>query len=212
MNNQAFTIKKNYGALCFDVNHQQKNNSGSTPSQSGHSLPEYDAFCFDIDHHEENNSGRTISHFDHSLLEYESFYFDLLIDPPPIVKMSNSYHEEFTDELVRIVSPSEYDHFYFDIEEFSKIDPLVSFPFGNKDKLFDPGILIINRVYSKISHILPLNDFSPISFSSDLLFLSDPSEIETLLSFPSGNKDKVSIPRYSLSMEFALSREIFTPA
>ncbi|GKA04013.1 hypothetical protein Tco_0676794, partial [Tanacetum coccineum] len=93
--------------------------SGSTTSQSDHSLPDYEAFCFDIDHHEKKSSGSTISHFDPSLLEYESFYFNLSIDPPPIVKMINSHHEEFADELAHIISPPEYDHFYFDIE----VDP-----------------------------------------------------------------------------------------
>ncbi|GJU00551.1 hypothetical protein Tco_1110889 [Tanacetum coccineum] len=202
-----------YEAFCFDIYHQKEKRSGSTTSQSCHSLLDYEAFCFDIDHHEEKSSGSTISHSDPSLLEYESFYFDLSIDPPPIVKRSNSHHEEFADELAHIISPSEYDHFYFDInidpgeltrllkenissrikedkelksktsikkitihelndlclllsncdstfsEEFSEIDPLVSFPFGNKDKIFDPGILIINGVHSKRSHILLLNDF-----------------------------------------------------
>nr|GEZ41692.1 hypothetical protein [Tanacetum cinerariifolium] len=119
------------------------------------------------------------------------------------------------DELAHIISPSEYDHFYFDIEanpggltkilkenlssetvnlnkiikdkelkfqaltelpishelnvlclflsgndsalskEFSKTDHLVSFPFGNEDKIFNLGILIIKRVHSKRSPILP---------------------------------------------------------
>ncbi|GKD01251.1 reverse transcriptase domain-containing protein [Tanacetum coccineum] len=212
----------------------------------------YEAFCFDINHHEEEISGSTISYSDPSILEYESFYFDLLIDPTPIVKRSNSHHEEFVDELAHIISPPEYDHFYFHIkinpgeltrhlketissrikeykelksktstkkliihelndlrlflsdcdstfsEEFFEIDPLVSFPFGNKDNNFDPKKLIINGVYSKRSHILLLNDFSPISFISDILFLSDPSEIVTFLSFPSRNEDKVFDPEILL--------------
>ncbi|GKA36889.1 hypothetical protein Tco_0723454 [Tanacetum coccineum] len=235
-----------YEAFCFDIDHQEEKSSGSTTSQSDHSLPDYEVFCFDIDPHEEKSSGGTISHSDHSLLEYESFYFDLSIDPPPIVERSNSYLEEFADELAHIISLPEYDHFYFDIkadlgeltrilrenissrikddkelksktstkklttnelndlrlllsncdstfsEKFSEIDPLVSFPFGNKDKNFDHGIL--NGVYSKRSYILSLNAFYPISFVSDLLFLSDPSEIETFLSFPSGYEDKVFNP------------------
>ncbi|GKB33623.1 hypothetical protein Tco_0873024 [Tanacetum coccineum] len=252
-----------YEAFCFDIDHQEEKSSGSTTSQSNHSLLDYEAFCFDIDHHEGKSSGSTISYSDHSLLEYESFYFDLSIDPPPIVKRSNSHHEEFADELAKIISPLEYDHFYLDIEvdpgeltrllkenisskikedkelksktstkkltihelndlrpllpncdstfsdEFSEIDPLVSFPFGNKDKIFDPGILIINGVYSKRSHILPLNDFSPISVISDLLFLSDPSEIETFLSFPSRNEEKVFDPEILLLDKRDIFSEIY---
>ncbi|GJZ37589.1 reverse transcriptase domain-containing protein [Tanacetum coccineum] len=248
-----------YEAFCFDVNHQEEKSSGSTTSHSDHSLPDYEAFCFNVDHQEEKRSGSTstTSHSDPSLLEHESFYFDLSIDPLPPAERSDSHHEEFADELAHIISPPEYDHFYFDIEvdlgeltglliensssknvnlteikedneltpktstkeltiqelndlrlllsncdstfseEFSEIDFLVSFPFGNKDKIFNPGIFIIKGVYSKRCHILPLNDFSPISFVSDLL-LTDPSEIETFLSFPSGNEDKVFDPEILL--------------
>ncbi|GKE49015.1 hypothetical protein Tco_1480273, partial [Tanacetum coccineum] len=75
-------------------------------------------------------------------------------------------------------------------EEFSEIDFLVSFLSENKDKIFDPRIFIFERVYFKRSPILPLNDFSSKSFVSDLL-LTDPSQIETFLSFPFGNEDKV---------------------
>ncbi|GJS82848.1 reverse transcriptase domain-containing protein [Tanacetum coccineum] len=76
-----------------------------------------------------NNSGSTTSYFDPSLLEYESFYFDddlkefedLLyydpsINPPFIAERSDSHHKEFADELAHIISPPEFDHFYFDIE------------------------------------------------------------------------------------------------
>ncbi|GKB71161.1 reverse transcriptase domain-containing protein [Tanacetum coccineum] len=94
------------------------------------------------------------------------------------------YHEEFADELAYIISPPEYDYFYFDLEadpgeftrvlkenifdfstkgltsielnysslllsdcdpslsmEFFEIDPLVTFPSGNEDIVFDPGII-----------------------------------------------------------------------
>ncbi|GJR35261.1 retrotransposon protein, putative, unclassified [Tanacetum coccineum] len=209
--------------------------SGSTTSHSDHSLSDYEAFCFDVDHIEEKSSGSTTSHFDFSLLEYESFIFDLSIDPFPPANRSDSHHEEFVDELAHIISPPEYDHFYFDIEpdlgeltivfeenlskdstkeltspelndfpllltdydftfseEFSEIDLLVSFPFGNKDKIFDLGIFIIKGIQSKRFHILPLDDFPTISFVSDSIILTDPSEIKTFLSFPFGNEDKLA--------------------
>ncbi|GJR92813.1 putative reverse transcriptase domain-containing protein [Tanacetum coccineum] len=178
----------------------------------------------------------------------KSFYFDFSIDPLPPTERSDFHHEEFVNELDHIISPPEYDHFYFNIEadprkmtrllkeilsskikednelksttpikeltihelndlrlllsncdstlseEFSKIDPLVSFPFRNKDKIFNPRIFIIKGVQSQRFYILPLDDFSTISFVSDSLFLTDPSEIETFLSFPSGNEDKVFDP------------------
>ncbi|GKE79292.1 hypothetical protein Tco_1545412, partial [Tanacetum coccineum] len=151
---------------------------------------------------------------------------------------SVSHHEEFADELAHIISPPEYDYFYFDLEtnpreftsvveknivdlsstkdstsielndsslllsdcdsslskEFSEIDLLVSFPSGNEDIIFDPGIFIIKGVQSQSFHILPPDDFSTISVISDFLLLTDPSVIETFLSFLSRNEDKVFDP------------------
>ncbi|GKE16890.1 hypothetical protein Tco_1424467 [Tanacetum coccineum] len=220
-----------YEEFYFDI---EEKSSGSTTSHSDHSLSEYESFCSDVDHIKEKSSVRTTSHSDLSLLEYESFHFDLSIDRLPPANRSDSQHEEFADELAHIISPSEYDHFYFDLEpdpreltrvlkknisdtltkdlkiherndfplflsdcdsiffeKFSKIDLLVLFPFGDKDKVFDPGIFTINGVHSKRFSILLLDDFSSILFVRDFLFLTGPSEIETFLSFPSGNKDKV---------------------
>ncbi|GJY86487.1 hypothetical protein Tco_0500513 [Tanacetum coccineum] len=166
-----------YETFFFDI---EEKSSGSTTSHSDHSLPDYEAFCFDVDHIKEKSSGSTTSHSDLSLLEYESFYLDLSIDTLPPTDRSDSHHEEFVDELAHIISPPEYDHFYFDIE----VDPgeLTRFLIENS-----------SRVYSKRSHILPLNDFSHISFVSDLL-LTDSSKIETFLSFHFGNEDKVFDP------------------
>ncbi|GJT05326.1 reverse transcriptase domain-containing protein [Tanacetum coccineum] len=186
-----------YEAFCFDVDHQKEKSSGTTTSYFDHSLPDYEAFCFDVDHQKENNSGK----FE------DLIYYDPSIDPPPIAERSDYHHEEFFDELAHIISPPEYDHFYFDIEvdpaeltrilnenlssesvnlnkiienneskfqtltelptshelnflclllcstdstlskEFSKTGHLVSFPSGNEDKVFDPGILIINGIH-----------------------------------------------------------------
>ncbi|GKA54664.1 reverse transcriptase domain-containing protein [Tanacetum coccineum] len=203
-------------------------------------VPDYETFCFDI---EEKSSSSTTTHYDFSLPEYDSFIFDLLIDPFPPADRSDSQHEEFTDELAHIISPPEYDLFYFNIEpdlgeltklfeenaskdstkeltspdlndfplllsdcdstfseEFYEIDLLVSFPSRDIDKVFDPGIFIIKRVQSKRFHIFQLDDFPTISFVSDSLLLTDPSEIDTFLSFPSGNEDKVYDPGILLNI------------
>nr|GEY41351.1 hypothetical protein [Tanacetum cinerariifolium] len=61
------------------------------------SLPEFENFCFDLG---EISSGSTTTHSDISLSKYDLFIFDLT-------------HEEFVDELAHIVSPPEYDCFYF---------------------------------------------------------------------------------------------------
>nr|GEY31772.1 hypothetical protein [Tanacetum cinerariifolium] len=68
------------------------------------SLPEFENFCFDL---EEISSGSTTTHSDISLSEYDSFIFDLSND------QSDFTHEEFADELAHIISPPEYDCFYF---------------------------------------------------------------------------------------------------
>nr|GFD08973.1 hypothetical protein [Tanacetum cinerariifolium] len=58
------------------------------------SLPEFENFYFDLG---EISSGSTTTHSDISLSKYDSFIF-----------------EEFVDALAHIISPPEYDHFYFE--------------------------------------------------------------------------------------------------
>nr|GFB72859.1 hypothetical protein [Tanacetum cinerariifolium] len=74
--------------------------SGSTTTHCDISLPDYEAFYFDDDHIKEISSGSTTTHSDISFFEYDSFIF-------------NFANEEFVDELAHIISPSEYDCFYF---------------------------------------------------------------------------------------------------
>nr|GEZ17910.1 hypothetical protein [Tanacetum cinerariifolium] len=58
------------------------------------------------------SSGSTTTHSDSSL--YDSFIFDLSINPFPPADRSDFY--EFVDELIHIISPPEYDCFFFKIE------------------------------------------------------------------------------------------------
>nr|GEZ64078.1 hypothetical protein [Tanacetum cinerariifolium] len=87
--------------------------SGSTTSHYDISLPNYEAFSFYDDHIEGISSGSTTTHSDISLSEYDLFIFDLLNDQFPPIDRSDFTHEEFTDELTHIISPPEYDCFYF---------------------------------------------------------------------------------------------------
>nr|GFB82717.1 hypothetical protein [Tanacetum cinerariifolium] len=87
--------------------------SGSTTTHFDISLPDYEAFYFDNDHIEEISSGSTTTHSDISLSKYDSFIFDLLKDQFPPTDRSDFTHEEFADELTHIISPPEYDCFYF---------------------------------------------------------------------------------------------------
>ncbi|GJS51792.1 hypothetical protein Tco_0625154, partial [Tanacetum coccineum] len=77
------------------------------------SLTESETFCFDLEENKKS-SGSITTHADFS--QYDSFIFDLLINPCPPADRSDFYHEEFAGELAHIISPSEYDHFYFKIE------------------------------------------------------------------------------------------------
>ncbi|GJS37129.1 hypothetical protein Tco_0535511 [Tanacetum coccineum] len=95
-------------SFCFDL---EEISSGSTTTRSDYSLPDYEAF---YDHIKEKSSGSTTTHADFS--KYDSFIFDLSINPFPPADRSDFYHEEFADELAHIISPPEYDHFYFKIE------------------------------------------------------------------------------------------------
>nr|GFB49950.1 hypothetical protein [Tanacetum cinerariifolium] len=82
---------------CFDLG---EISSGSTTTHSDISLSDYEAFYYDDDYIKEISSGSTTTHSDISLPKYDSFIFDLT-------------HEEFVDELAHIISPPEYDCFYF---------------------------------------------------------------------------------------------------
>ncbi|GJU67314.1 hypothetical protein Tco_1253573 [Tanacetum coccineum] len=169
----------NYETFCFDI--EEKSN-GSTTSHSNHSLPEYESFCFDVDHIEEKSSGSTTTHSDLSLLEYESFHFDLSIDLFPPSDRSDSHHEEFADELAHIISPPEYERFYFDLEIV-----LRDFTIVLKENIFETS--------TKDFTIHELNDFPPLLSDCDSIFSKEFSEIDILVSLPFGNKDEVFDPR-----------------
>nr|GFB23783.1 hypothetical protein [Tanacetum cinerariifolium] len=49
----------------------------------------------------------------HSYSKYDSFIFDLANDQFPPTDRSDLTYEEFVDELAHIISPTEYDCFYF---------------------------------------------------------------------------------------------------
>nr|GFB64600.1 hypothetical protein [Tanacetum cinerariifolium] len=87
--------------------------SGSTTTHSDISLPDYEAFYFNNDHIEEISSGSTTTHSDISLSEYDSFTFNLSNDQCPPSYRSDFANEEFADELAHIISPPEYNCFYF---------------------------------------------------------------------------------------------------
>ncbi|GJV07754.1 hypothetical protein Tco_1345410 [Tanacetum coccineum] len=128
--------------FCFDL----EKCKCSTTTRSDYSLLDYEAFYFDDDHIEEKNSGSTTTHSDISLSKYDFFIFDLSINPFPPADRSDFYHEEFADELAHIISPPEYDCFYFKSEP----DP------GELTSIVDSGIR--ENVLSTTNVNLPFED------------------------------------------------------
>ncbi|GKC48666.1 hypothetical protein Tco_1071411, partial [Tanacetum coccineum] len=129
--------------FCHDL---EENSSGCTTTRSDYSLPDYESFYFDDNHIEEKSSGSTTTQSDISLSKYDSFIFDLSNDPFPPADRSDFYHEEFADELAHIISPSEYDCFYFKIEP----DP------GELTSIVDSGIR--ENISSTTNVNLPFED------------------------------------------------------
>ncbi|GKB16019.1 hypothetical protein Tco_0849942 [Tanacetum coccineum] len=102
-------------------------------------------------------------------------------------------------------------------DESSEIATLLSSPFENEDKVFNPGILILGgtqifnneskdknlKVNTSSKAFLFLKECNFLSISSDqeLLFHLELSVTETLLSFSSENEDKVFNPGILISNE-----------
>ncbi|GJZ96925.1 hypothetical protein Tco_0669259 [Tanacetum coccineum] len=175
--------------FCFDL---EENSSGSTTTRSDYSLPDYEAFYFDDDHIEEKSSGSTTTHSDISLSKYDSFIFDLSNDLFPPADRSDFYHEEFADELAHIISPPEYDCFYFKSEP----DP------GELTSIVDFGIR--ENVLSTTNVNLPFeDDQSPLLAYVVwifLPFLTYPVTPPYLLSC--GNEDTIFDPGISVYHSF----------
>ncbi|GKG02830.1 hypothetical protein Tco_0310466, partial [Tanacetum coccineum] len=133
--------------------------SGSTTTRSDLSLPDYEAFNLDDDHIKGKSSGSTTTHADFS--QYDSFIFDLSINPFPPTDRSDSHLEEFADELAHVISPPEYDCFYFKSEP----DP------GELTSIVDSGIR--ENISSMTNVNLPFeDDQSPLLAYVVWIFLS----------------------------------------
>ncbi|GJU06033.1 hypothetical protein Tco_1122463 [Tanacetum coccineum] len=183
--------------FCFDL---EENSSGSTTTRSDYSLPDYEAFYLDDDHIEEKSSGSTTTHADFS--QYDSFIFDLSINPFPPADRSDFYHEEFAGELAHIISPSEYDHFYF------KIEPeLGNFTMDVVEDIFDNPTRE-PRVH--VPNVLPTHP--TLHLDSDFTISSDSLGSDLVVSFPSGTRNKIFDPGIFIRVQskIFLSRDAFS--
>nr|GEZ94605.1 hypothetical protein [Tanacetum cinerariifolium] len=146
--------------FCLDL---EEISSGSTTTHSNISLSEYDSFIFDLSNDQCPPIDR--SDFTHeeftddlthiiSLSEYDCFYFRNLPDPGKLMSILNSkIRENLSTTSVNL--PVEDDHsplltyvvwIFLAYLTYPVISPYLH-SFGNKDTIFDPGI-IINRFYS----------------------------------------------------------------
>ncbi|GJT52073.1 hypothetical protein Tco_0978230 [Tanacetum coccineum] len=192
-----------YDAFYFDDDHIEDKSSGSTTTHSDFSLPEYDSFIFDLSIDPFPPADRSVSHHEEfsdelahiiSPPEYDRFYFDLEADPGEFTRVLKENIFDLSTKGLTINELNDSSLLLSDCDsslskEFFEIDLLVSFPSGNKDLIFDPGIIIIKRVQSKRFHILPL-------------IMTNPSEIDTLTLFPFENEDKVFNPGILTSKGF----------
>ncbi|GJU53809.1 hypothetical protein Tco_1227523 [Tanacetum coccineum] len=167
--------------FCFNW---EEISSGSTTARSDYSLPNYEAFYCDDDHIEEKSSGSTTTHSNFSLSKYDLFIFYLLIDPFPPDDRSDFYHEEFADELAHIISPLEYDFFYFKIET-----ELGDFTMDVVEDIFDNPTRE-PRVY--VPNVLPTHPI--LHLDSDFTLSSDSLRSDLVVSFPSGTRNKIFDP------------------
>ncbi|GKE08774.1 hypothetical protein Tco_1412325 [Tanacetum coccineum] len=183
--------------FCFNL---EEKSSGSTTILSDYSLPGYEAFYLDDDHIEEKSSGSTTTHADFS--QYDSFIFDLLINPFPLADRSDSYHEEFAGELDHIISPPEYDHFYFNI-----VPELGNFTMDVVEDIFDNPT---RKPRVHVPNVLPTHP--TLYLDSDFTIFSDSLGFDLVVSFPSGTRKKIFDPMIFIRVQskIFLSRDAFS--
>nr|GEV26031.1 hypothetical protein [Tanacetum cinerariifolium] len=150
------------------------------------SLPEFENFYFDL---EEISSGSTTTHSNIPLSEYDSFTFDLLNDQCPPTDRSDFTHEEFADELAHIISPPEYDCFYF--RDFPDPGELIS--------IFNSGIR--ENSFSTTCVNLPIeDDHSPLLAYVVWIFLAYLTyPVIPPYLHPFGNEDTIFDPRITIN-------------
>ncbi|GJV58941.1 hypothetical protein Tco_1465041 [Tanacetum coccineum] len=165
--------------FCFNL---EEISSGSPTSYSNLSFSDYEAFYLDDDHVKEKSSGSTTTHADFS--QYDSFIFDLSINPCPPTDRSICYHEEFAGELAHIISPPEYDYFYFKNESDQG-----NFTMDVMEDIFD------NQTREPRVHVPNVLPTHPtLHLDSDFTVSSDSLGSDLVVSFPSRTRNKIFNP------------------
>ncbi|GJX55075.1 hypothetical protein Tco_0284972 [Tanacetum coccineum] len=179
----------------FDL---EEKSSGNPTSRYDYSLTDHEVFYFDDDHIEENSNGSTTTHSDSSLYKYDSFIFDLSIDSFPPADRSDVYHEQFAGELAHIISPPEYDHFYFKVEPglgnltIDVVDDIFDKP-TREPRVHVPNILLTHpTLHLDLDYILSSDSLFAYVVWIFLPFLTYPVSPPYLLS--TGNEDTIFDP------------------
>nr|GEV00999.1 hypothetical protein [Tanacetum cinerariifolium] len=131
---------------------------------------------------------------------------DLILENSPVNLLSFTHLYRLLDSDSTLPEES---------SELSEISNFLSSPFGNEDKVFNPGILILGgtqifideskdkdfkvNTSSEAFLILEERNFLSISSDQEILFHLELSMTETLLSFSSENEDKIINPRIRIS-------------
>ncbi|GKA96890.1 hypothetical protein Tco_0818985 [Tanacetum coccineum] len=178
----------------FYNDHIEEISSGSPTTRSDYSLPDYEAFY--NDHIEEISTGNTTTQSDISLSKYDSFIFDLSINPFPPADRSDFYREEFADELAHIISPPEYDCFYFknkpELGDFTMDVVGDIFP-TREPRVYVPNVLPTHpTLHLDLNFILSSDSLFAYVVWIFLSFLTYPVSPPYLLSC--GNEDTILTP------------------
>ncbi|GJU56606.1 hypothetical protein Tco_1230320 [Tanacetum coccineum] len=149
--------------------------SNTYPSYSDNSLPEFESFRY---HTEETSSGSTTIHAGNSLPEYDLFHFEI---KPDQGELTNVFMEDILGEPhvhVPNVLPT---HPTFMLDSLgSNLE--VSFPSGNRNKIFDPGIFFEVQSKRFLSRITFSLTYVNLSFK-DRNYLSFTYVIQTFLPY-----------------------------
>ncbi|GJV16479.1 hypothetical protein Tco_1361802 [Tanacetum coccineum] len=144
-------------------------------------------FSFHDDFMKEKNSGSTTAHADTSLPNYDSFHFDLSESLLHLADKSDFVFEKFDDERAHIISPLEYDCYYFNIEP----DP------GELTRVVVEEIFGEPRVH--MPNVLPTHP--TICQDLDFTLSIDFSRFDLVVYFPSGNRNKTFDPGISIEVQ-----------
>ncbi|GJZ83872.1 hypothetical protein Tco_0649045 [Tanacetum coccineum] len=168
--------------------------------------PRNEVFIVNDDHIKDKSSGSTTTHSDFSLSKYDSFIFDLSINPFPLADRSDFYHEEFVDELAHIISPPEYDCFYFKNEP--KLGDFTMDVVGDIFPTREPRVHVLNvlpthpTLHQDLDFILSSDSLFAYTIWIFLPFLTYPVYPSYLLSCR--NEDTIFDPDISIYYSFML--------